>query len=195
MSKDSLDHVFLAGHPVSDRDHHAAADVACDGAAQNNGREGKRPLMVIDTPRTRTQGNLETGVKVEDDNDGNEKTVGEGVVGVGFVRFVEGVRFGEFRLVVDEASLLDVAEDAEFILFVFGCIAPFDVDVDLAADGKVVFVLEGGKFPSFANSPGQMGIMSDENHVVSVDCSEGSQSVTHNGEESYQDVVDNVDHV
>lgn len=195
MSEYSLDYLLLAGHSVSDCDHYAAADVACDGAAQNDGREGKGPHMVIDTPRTGAQSDLETGVEVKDDNDGDEETVGEGVVGVGFVRFVEGVRFCEFRLMVDEASLLDAAEDAELVLFVFGCIAPFDINVDLAADGKVVFVLEGGKFPSFANSPGQMGIVGDENHVVGVNCSERSQSVTHNGEESYQDIVDDIDHV
>lgn len=63
--------------------------------------------MVIDPPGASTQGDLKDGVKVQDDNDGNEEFEGEGVVSEGFVRFVEGVGSSEFRLVVDKPQLLE----------------------------------------------------------------------------------------
>lgn len=39
---------------------------------------------------------------VEKDDDGDEEAHGEGIVGEGFVGFVEGVGFGELVLMVDE---------------------------------------------------------------------------------------------
>lgn len=74
-------------------------------------------------------------MKVEDDDDGDEQPRREGMVGDRFMGFVEGMGFGEFVLVVDQAELLDAVEHAEFVLFVFGRVAPFDVDVYFAPRG------------------------------------------------------------
>ena len=55
---------------------------------------------------------------------------------------------------VDETELLEAVEDAELVLLVFGGIAEFDVDVDFAAGGEVIFVLERGQFALLADLPG-----------------------------------------
>ena len=76
--------------------------------------------MITNAPGARSQTNLEQGVTVEQDDDGDEETEGEGVVGGCFVGFVEGVGFGEFLLVVFEGGLLGGGEDGEFICFGVG---------------------------------------------------------------------------
>lgn len=40
-----------------------------------------------------------------------------------------------------------------------------------------------------------MMIVCDKYHVISIDTSEGSETVTHDGEESDEDVVDHIDDV
>lgn len=154
LAEHALHHVLFAGPPVPDHDQDTAGDVACDGAAEDHGCEGKGTDVVVDTPRAGTKGDLQHGVAVEYDDDGDEETEREGVVGDGFVGFVEGVRFGEFLLVMDETELLDTVEDTELVLLVFGGIAEFDVDVDFAAGGEVIFVLERGQFALLADLPG-----------------------------------------
>lgn len=168
LAEHALDDVLFTGPSVPDGDQDSAGDVAADGTAQDHGGQGKRTHMVVDTPGATAQGDLEQGVAVEDDDDGDEETGGEGVVGDGFVGFVEGVRFGEFVLVVDETELLDAVEDAELVLFVFGRFTPFDIDVDFAPCGEVVLVLEFGQIAFLTNLPRQECVACDEDHVVGV---------------------------
>lgn len=91
LTEHALHHVLFAGSPVPDRNQDTARNIACDGAAEDHGCEGKRTDVVVDTPRAGTKGDLQHGVAVEHDDDGDEETEREGVVGYGFVGFVEGV--------------------------------------------------------------------------------------------------------
>lgn len=66
---------------------------------------------------------------VEKNDDGDEEAHGEGIVGEGFVGFVEGVGFGELVLMVDELQLSHGIEDGEFVFFTLRGVAEFDVNV------------------------------------------------------------------
>lgn len=91
LTEHAFDDVLFTGHPVSDGDQDSAGNVAADGTAQDHGGQGKGPHVVVDTPGAAAQGDLQQGVAVEDDDDGHEETGREGVVGDGFMGFVEGV--------------------------------------------------------------------------------------------------------
>ena len=53
---------------------------------------------------------------VQQHHDSDKETKGEGEVSIGFVWFVEGMRTGEFLLVVDKSLLLFWVENTIFIL-------------------------------------------------------------------------------
>lgn len=76
---------------VADRYHHASGDVARDGAAQDNGGERKRPMVIADGPRDAAQRDLEQRVAVEERLDDDHEDDGEGIVRCCFVWLVERV--------------------------------------------------------------------------------------------------------
>ena len=59
---------------------------------------------------------------VEEDNDGNEQTQREGIVRLGLVGLVEGVRFAELLLMMLKLLLLLWGQDSKFplLLGIFG---------------------------------------------------------------------------
>lgn len=148
---------------------------------------------------------------VEQDDDGDEDAQRKGVVGLGFVGLVEGVRFRKLVLVVFEFSLLFFREYA-FFVFVFSNVlvghgfgtnhgavvdhrSSLDVGIDTRLNRKVILVLELRHLALFANSPSQMMVMSNVNHVICVDCTERCQTVTDDSKQGNQDVVDDIDNV
>lgn len=109
LTEHTLDYILLPGASIPDCDHDAAADIAADRDAQDDGCQSEGTNTVIDAPGARAQGDLEEGMEVEDDDDSDEETLGKGVMGQCFVGFVEGVRAGEFLLVMHETVLADTA--------------------------------------------------------------------------------------
>lgn len=91
LSEHALHDVLLARAPVANHDHDAARDVAGDGAAEDDSRQGEGTNVVVDAPCAGAKGDLEDRVEVEDDDDGDEEAEGKSVVGDCFVGFVEGV--------------------------------------------------------------------------------------------------------
>lgn len=153
--------------------------------------------MVADAPCAGAQGDLEEGMAIENDDDGDEHSEREGVVGRGFMGFVEGVRFHEFLLVVFESFLLGWGEDGEFGGFFFlvvGDSGALEVGEFVFPFGwEIIVVLEVWEGAFSTKRPCQMVVVRDEYHVIGVDSSEGSQTVTHNSKKSHKHVIDDVD--
>jgi hypothetical protein len=61
--------------------------------------------------------------------------------------------------------------------------------------GEIVAVVELRESLFFPKAPGEMMIVGDEYHVVGVDRTEWSESITDYGEECHEDVVNNVDEI
>jgi hypothetical protein len=57
---------------------------------------------------------------------------------------------------------------------------------------QIVLVVQFRESFFFAETPTEVVVVRDEDHVVGVDCSEGGESVAHYGEEGDEDVVDYV---
>lgn len=72
LAEDAFHDVLFACPPVTNHNHHAAGDAACDGAAEDDCCQGEGAHVVVYTPGTSAQGNLEHGVAVEHDDDGDE---------------------------------------------------------------------------------------------------------------------------
>jgi hypothetical protein len=66
------------------------------------------------------------------------------------------------------------------------------VKVSLLESGEIVAILEFRESLFFPKAPGEVMVVRDEYHVVGVDCTEWSESITDYGEESDEDVVNNV---
>jgi hypothetical protein len=69
-------------------------------------------MMIANSPSTRTQRNLEEGVAIQKHLNCNEEAEWKGVMRLGLMRFIEGVRFRVFSLVVSELLLLFHCENA-----------------------------------------------------------------------------------
>ena len=71
--------------------------------------------MVVDTPCACSQRNLQTGVAVQKNDDGDEVLLWKGKVGECFVRFVETVRFGHLLLMV--LQFLELCKGKSWLIF------------------------------------------------------------------------------
>lgn len=97
--------------------------------------------MIVNTPGTGAESNLEQRVTVQQDDDGDQDTKRERMMGQRLVRFVEGVRPRHFVLVVYKFLLLKAVEDGELVLFVFRGVAKLDIHFNFASGRKVVLIL------------------------------------------------------
>lgn len=117
------------------------------------------------------------------------------MVGHSFVGFVERMRLGKLGLVVHQAQLLASVENRIFVLVLFGRVSKLDIHIFFFLFRQIVFVLQIGKRLLAADLPSQKCVMRDETHMISIHGSEGSQSITHDGEETDQNVIDDVNEV
>ena len=60
---------------------------------------------------------------------------------------------------------------------------------------QLIVIWKFGKVAFTTKSPGQMVIMRNEAHMISVYCSEGCKAITHDREQGNENVVDDVDEV
>lgn len=60
LPEHALHNILLTRHPVADRDQQSARDIACDGAAENDGGQSERATLVRDPPRCGAESDLET---------------------------------------------------------------------------------------------------------------------------------------
>lgn len=119
------------------------------------------------------------------------------------VRLVECMRLGEFGLMMHEPLLLAGIQHRILVLILLVSIIRPRVSIGLGLrlnilllqSGKVVLVFEIGKFSLLPNLPGQHRIVCNVDHVVRVDGPERSQTITHDGKQSNQNVVDDIDDV
>lgn len=132
---------------------------------------------------------------VEDNNDGDKQLHRESMVGHGLVRLVESVGLGELVLMVDQAQLLARIKNGVLEFVFFGRVPELDIHILLFLFGDVVLVLEVRKRPLAADFPSQKRVMRDEGHMVGINGPEGRQTITHDGEKSDQNVVDDVNDV
>ena len=138
---------------------------------------------------------------VEKDNDGDEEAEREGVVGFGLVGLVKCVGFGEFPLVVLQLFLLFGREDSQFFFLLGlrsnggGVGRGFDIEVGGTFVRKVVFVVQFWESLFSSQSPCEMMIMSNENHVVCIDGSKRSKPIANDGKEGYKHIVYNINNV
>jgi hypothetical protein len=109
-------------------------------------------------------------------------------MGCSFMRFIKRMRAREFLLVVCKLPLLFGGQHAEFLLLDIG-------DLVWSGGREVVVILELRECAFFAESPGEVVVVSYEAHVVGVDCAKGGKAVADDGEERDEDVVNYVDDV
>lgn len=112
-----------------------------------------------------------------------------------FVGLVKRVRAREFLLVMHEPSLLLRGEDAVLGYFVaaglhIGLLIP-----RWPQTGQVVSVLQFGEGSLTSETPCQTMVMHYKAHMVCIDESERDKTVSHDGEESDEDVIDYVNDV
>jgi len=72
---------------------------------------------------------------------------------------------------------------------------PCGVNVSFLDSGEIVAVLEFRESLFFPKAPGEVMVVGDDYHVVGVDYTEWSESITDYGEEGHEDVVNNVDEI
>lgn len=151
--------------------------------------------MVGDGPGASAQRDLEERVAVQQHDDGHQKPQRERKVGGRFVGFVEGVRTRKFILVIHQSFLLLGREHTVLTLDVpgFGVVGAPNFGRSLFR--KVVVVLELGQISFTAQTPCEMVVVGDEAHVICVYGSKRSKTVTDDGEERYEHVVDHVDDI
>jgi len=153
-------------------------------------------MVIADGPGAGTECDLEERMTIKQHDDRDEEAKRKRVMGHCFVRLVEGVRLGEFGLMVLETLLLPGREHTSFSFVDFGELffvhrRCFDISVcwDWREVANIVQLWQG----SFsAQPPRQMMIMRDEAHVIRVHGTERSQAITNHGEQSNQDVVYNI---
>jgi hypothetical protein len=121
---------------------------------------------------------------VQNNHNGDEKTLREGMVSYGFVRFVKGMGLRKFGLVVLQFQLLHTIEHAELMLILFGEFSGFDISICLILPPRwqVILIFQIWEPALFANPPGRESVMCDEYHVVGINCTERGQPITHDGE-------------
>jgi hypothetical protein len=69
----AFEHVLLPGALVAKPDEQAGCGIARDGADEDDRGDGEGAVLVVDTPGTGAEGDLEQGVAVEQDDDGDEE--------------------------------------------------------------------------------------------------------------------------
>lgn len=100
LARQQLPHVLLPRLPVANGNDQTRGDVARYADTEDDGGDGKGPVVVVDAPGGGTEGNLQARVAVEQYDNGNEVGKGKGVVRKGLVGLVETVRLGQLLLVV-----------------------------------------------------------------------------------------------
>jgi hypothetical protein len=118
------------------------------------------------------------------------------VVSLRLVRLVEGVRLAEFALVVFELLLLFGCQDCKLplLLDIFRIGRPRHSNRCISSR-QVVVVSQIREHVLLPAGPGVVMVVGNVDHVVCVDCSERSETVTNDGKESHQYAVDDVDNV
>jgi hypothetical protein len=91
LAENLLHNELLAASLVSNANDDAGRDVASKTAREDDRRKSLGPDFVVDAPSRTTQRNLEHGMTVEEDNNRDEQSNGEGIVSVCLVRSVERV--------------------------------------------------------------------------------------------------------
>lgn len=133
---------------------------------------------------------------VQKDDDSNEETKREGVMGLCLVGFVERVRFAELLLVVFQLLLLLGRQNGEFPLLLRICWVYDTGSRHRSVFGrKVVMIGKFGKHLLLTARPGEVVVVSDVNHVVGVYGTEGCETISHNSEKGNKDTVNDVDDV
>lgn len=185
LPEHALDDLLLPRPAPADADQDPGGDVHGDGDAEDGGRDGRRSRLIVDAPGRGAEGDLQGRVQVEEEHDGEKEALRERVVRLCLVRAVEGVRFGELGLVVDERGLLGLGQDGYLVTGGF----------ELRIGGQVVLVPQLGHLQLLPQLPRLAVVVRDEGHVVGIDDSEGGEAVSDDGEEGYEHVVDDVDDV
>lgn len=106
LPEHALHDLFLPRLAVAEPDQQAGRYVAGDREAENDGGQGERADVVADAPCARTEGNLEEGMAVKQQDDSEQQVQRKCMVRNRLVWFVKGVRVGEFGLVMRESGLL-----------------------------------------------------------------------------------------
>lgn len=153
-------------------------------------------VLIVDTPRACTKGDLKQGVAVKEDDNGDKKAQGKCVVGFRLMRFVKGVRLAELGLMVLQLFLLLRRQDRELplLLWVFWVNHSRSINGRVGR-GQVVVVMQFRQHILLSPVPSVVVVVSDVDHVIGIHSTEGSQAVTDDGEQSYQDTVDYMDNI
>lgn len=106
LSPNTLDNVLLSRTPVAHRYQYTGRNVAGDTTDKYDSSQGDRPNVVIDSPCTSSQRDLQAAVHIEQDGNRDQEINGKRKVRKRFVRFVVSVGFRELFLVMLELALL-----------------------------------------------------------------------------------------
>lgn len=143
LAEHALDDLLLARAAPADADQDPGRDVDGDGHGQDGGRDGGVAGLPVDAPGGGAERDLQRRVQVEQQHDGEQEALREGVVRLGLVRAVEGVRLRELGLVVHERDLLGLGQHRHLVAR----------GLELRVRGQVVLVAQLGHLQPLAQLP------------------------------------------